>query len=51
MHKILICVGILTIASGVINSQVIVSSTDDRLPILYKYKYIITDLYYSVGDD
>lgn len=51
MHKTLICVGILTIASGVINSQVIGSSTDDRLPILYKYKYIINNFYYSVGGD
>ena len=50
MYKTFICIGILAIASGVINSQAIESMADAQLSITPKYKYIITDCYSSEGE-
>lgn len=50
MYKTFICIGLLTIASGVINSQAIESLTDARLSIASDYRYIITDCYSSAGE-
>ena len=49
MYKTFICIGLLTIAAGVINSQAIESLTDARLSMASGYKYIITDCYSSAG--
>ena len=51
MYKTLICIGMLAIVTGVINSQAIESMADAQLSITSKYKYVITDCYSSTGED